>query len=384
MCSANGGTDVSRAAGLRVLQVVTSSAFAGIERHVLYLARELQQLGCAAELACPPAAVRLRQEAAAAGVVVRPLRCRQRSWLAALARQVAKNPPDVLHVHDGRAAVAAGLLGPLTGGVMVRTQHFTRPASVARNGWRRSLSLRLHRILNQKLDGYICVSTRVADGARDRRDTRGAEVMVIPPGIELPSDHAVARARSIRPPMMHTVVAFAGRLEPERQLDVLLNAVPRVLDQMPDCRFVFAGGGSAEQELKSLARQLKIEQAVTWKGWVAEPYALLEQAHLYVNPWPWEGFGMAMAEAMAMALPVIAVDSGASSDIVDPGITGRLVPADDAPALAAAIVELGSDRSGAAAMGEAAHERAVSLYGAQRTAEATLGFYCKLLSKARP
>ena len=383
MPSATQAPDIEGREPLRVLHIVTSSAFAGTERHVLYLARGLRALGCAAELACPPSAVRLRAEAAAAGVRSHPARSRERTWLGTLVRDIARIRPDVVHVHDGRGAVAAALLGPLAGGLLVRTQHFTRPASLERTGLRGSASLRLHRTLNRKVDGYICVSESVADGARERRETRSADVAVIPPGIVLPSRGALAAAQSARATMSQTVVAFAGRLEPERRLDVLLKAITGVVAQMPGCHFVLAGTGSAERELKSLASQLRIQDAVTWKGWVDDPYALLERAHLYVNPAPWEGFGMAMAEAMAIGLPVVAVDSGASSNMIESGVTGCLVPAGDVAALCRAIVRLGSDRAQTAFMGQAAHERAASLYGAPRTAQVTLTLYRQLLAGAR-
>lgn len=253
---------------------------------------------------------------------------------------------------------------------------------MARSGWRKSASLHLHRTLNRRLDAYIAVSQSVATGARERRETGGGEVAVIAPGIELPSDETVARARTTRSRTTHPVVVFVGRLEAERQLDVLLRAVPIVRGHLADCRFVIAGSGAAEDQLKLLAHRLGIEDAVTWKGWVADPYRTLEAATVYVNPWPWEGFGMAMAEAMALELPVIAVDSGASSDMVKRGSTGLLVPAGDADALAAAIVLLGDDRKLASQMGAEARRHATSLYGVERIARSTLALYRRIESSS--
>jgi glycosyltransferase involved in cell wall biosynthesis len=373
---------VTRRAAPRVLHVVTSDAFAGTERHVLYLTRELRALGCAAELACPPSASRLRAEAARSGIPVRPARCRPRAWLAALACEVAREPPAVLHVHDGRAAVASAVLSRLGGGVLVRTQHFTRPASLERGGLGGVASLRLHRVLNRRLEGYVAVSRSVADAALERRETGSAEVVVIAPGIEMPDETLLVAARAARAAAPQPVVAFAGRLEPERRLDVLLRAIALVREQLPGCRFPIAGSGAAERDLKRLAAELDIEDAIAWKGWVADPYAMLAGAHVYVNPWPWEGFGMAMAEAMALALPVVAVDSGASTNMVRTGVTGLLVAGGDAPALAAAIVTLARDRDLAASMGEAAREQSTALYGASATAEATLALYRRLLVPA--
>ena len=115
---------------------------------------------------------------------------------------------------------------------------------------------------------------------------------------------------------------------------------------------------------------------------MTEPYLLMGQAHVYVNTWPWEGFGMATAEAMGLALPVVAVDSGASSEMVDPGITGFLVPPGDAPALSAALSRVLLDPDRAAEMGEAGRRRALALYGVQRTARDTLALYRRVCAEA--
>ena len=105
---------------------------------------------------------------------------------------------------------------------------------------------------------------------------------------------------------------------------------------------------------------------------------------MYVNPLPWEGFGMAMAEAMAYGLPVVAVASGASVEMVEDGVTGALVREDDPPSLAAAIVRLASDRAGAATMGETARTVATRRYAAADVALETLALYRRVGVEERP
>jgi glycosyltransferase involved in cell wall biosynthesis len=361
------------------MQLLTSDAFAGIERHVLQLSRELGKLGCASEIACPLSARRLRAEADASDIAVHPANGRSRVWIAAVARDIAVDPPQVLHVHDGRSALAGTLVSRKTR-VVVRTQHFVSPASVERGRVLRAASISMHRSLNRRLDGSIAVSDAAAHAARERGEATTTRVMVIPPGIEAPSDDAVARARATRARAADPVVAFVGRLEAEKSLDTLIRAIPRVLARLPGCRFEIAGTGDAEPALKSLARRLGVDPAITWPGWV-EPDQVFERAHVYVNPWPAEAFGMAMAEAMAFGLPVIAVDSAANPEMVQDGVNGILVTSRDPGAMADAIVRLASDLESAQRMGEAARERAVRLYRAERTAAATLSFYRRLLEK---
>jgi glycosyltransferase involved in cell wall biosynthesis len=370
-----------------VLHAVSATTFSGIERHVLNLAGELLALGCAVELACPPRASALRAEAAGLGIRlipgVPPARgARFGSWPAAVARDALRDPPDVLHVHDGRAALGAALLSIGLPTSLVRTQHFARPASVERDGLTGRASLALHRCANTRLDGYLAVSECVAEAARRRRETGRAEVVVIPPAVILASDVAAAASAAARAGLDRPTVVFAGRLEAERRLDVLLRAIPMLRAAVPGCHFVLLGVGDGEPDLRALARELGVLDAITWAGWVAEPQLLLGRAHVYVNTWPWEGFGMAMAEAMGLALPVVAVDSGASSEMVDPGVTGLLVAPADPAALAEALAQILLDPIRAARMGEAGRRLALSRYGAARTASDTLALYRRLRSKA--
>jgi glycosyltransferase involved in cell wall biosynthesis len=167
----------------------------------------------------------------------------------------------------------------------------------------------------------------------------------------------------------------AGRLENERRFDILIRAIPQVRQRHPRCRFIIVGSGSSEEELKSLARDLRVDDAITWTGWLPSIYPMLSRSHVYVNTWPWEGFGMATAEAMAYEIPVIAAKSGASPELVQDGVTGLLVPPEDPAALAGAISQLVGDRVRATTMGQHGRERADMRYSVRQTAISTLEFY---------
>jgi glycosyltransferase involved in cell wall biosynthesis len=351
---------------LHVLHIVGSDAFAGTERHVLGLVTELRELGCEGELACPRAATVLRRRAAAAGVPVRPI-------LAAL-----RGEADIVHAHDGRSAVVGSVRAALCRTALVRTQHFVRPASAARPGWRGDSSLLAHRLINSRLDGYVCVSRAAAEAARERRDTGGAALVVIPPGVRLASAEQAEHARTKRTQAVQPLVVTAGRLERERRIDILLDAIPLVRRGFPDCRFLIAGAGKAEEELKSRARELGLESAIEWTGWLPEIAPVLAQGHVYVNTWPAEGFGMATAEAMGFAVPVIVTDTGASPELIEDKISGRVVEALNPRVLANTICELLGDPCCAAAIGAKARELACRRYSFRSTALSTLDFYEQL------
>jgi glycosyltransferase involved in cell wall biosynthesis len=367
---------------VRVVHLVTSRGFAGIERHVLQVSTALGSLGCSSAIACPVDATKLREGARENGI--RVLVDDQRSdrlWLARLAGTLHAVRPQVLHVHDGRAAAIGVALSKRDRLDLVRTQHFIRTASTERNGWRKWASIRFHGLVNRQVDAYVSITRTVAAATTARGESQSARNVVIPSGVALADRHAVSAARLERRADQAFNVVFAGRLEPERELDVLIRAAPRVLEQVPACRFVIAGDGSARAELERLARDVAPREAIQFPGWQPDLASVFRMAHAYVNTWSWEAFGMAMVEAMSWELPIVAADAGANRELIDAGSTGILVVPGDADQLAAALIGLAQDRAHAEALGVVGRVRAAECYGVDKTAAALLGLYDRLAAR---
>ena len=145
-------------------------------------------------------------------------------------------------------------------------------------------------------------------------------------------------------------VVFAGRLEQRKGPDVLIRAAPRVLQRVPEARFVLygadagaPGGGSFREVLERLAEELGVARAVEMPGPLPNPTevaAELAGAALCAMPSRWESMGYVAAEAAAACRPVVASRLPALEEIVQDPETGRLVPPEDPVELADAIVEV--------------------------------------------
>jgi glycosyltransferase involved in cell wall biosynthesis len=153
-----------------------------------------------------------------------------------------------------------------------------------------------------------------------------------------------------------------GRLIPIKGHVVLLRAFAEARKQLPNLELAIAGRGPLEPALKALARELKIEDAVTFLGHVSPIQSAIEDAAVIVVPSMGEGFGMVALEAMERARPVIAADIGGLGELVRDGETGVLVPAGEAQPLADAIVRVAGDLALARQMGEAGRRRALSRF----------------------
>jgi glycogen(starch) synthase len=162
-------------------------------------------------------------------------------------------------------------------------------------------------------------------------------------------------------PLDPPTVLCLGRVVPEKGFDVALDALARVRERVPGVRLVVAGDGPERAPLEARARDLGLAGAVQFRGWVApeDVPALVNEATVVAMPSRWqEAFGLVAVEAALMERPVVATRVGGLTEAVLDGETGIVVPSEDVPAFAGALLELLRDPDRAAAMGRAGRARA--------------------------
>jgi glycosyltransferase involved in cell wall biosynthesis len=186
----------------------------------------------------------------------------------------------------------------------------------------------------------------------------------------------------MRPPLAGPpTVAFAGRLVPEKGVDVLLEAFALLAAEIPDARLLVAGSGPERERIAARASASPHSSRVSLLGHLsrAEVEAAFRTAWVQAVPSRWdEPFGLVAAEAMMRGTAVVASASGGLAEIVVPERTGLLVPPGDARALAAALRRLLLDRDLAERMGRAARERALAEFDEAVSADRFVRFYEKL------
>jgi glycosyltransferase involved in cell wall biosynthesis len=137
---------------------------------------------------------------------------------------------------------------------------------------------------------------------------------------------------------------------------VLLDAWPAVRDRVPEAELVIAGPRGRPPR--------RLPEGIRWVGWVdrAALAELYQSASVFVMPSLFEAWGHSFIEAMGYGLPCIGTSCCAMPEIIDDGVTGRLVPRFEPEPLAHALTELLTDSAKAAAMGRAAHARVMREY----------------------
>ncbi len=366
---------------LRILHVVANRWWTGSADPALDLARSLKGRGHTVWFACVRGDV-LEAHVRAAGVnLVEELsleRTARPSWLAsqigALRRVVQDREIDVVHAHQTHDHWLAALGRRGTAARLVRTVHHRRAAHAGPAA----------RWLLKRTDALIAVSEGIATRLR-ATGAPAAHVTVVPGAVDTERftptvDGAPARLElglADAP-----TVGCVARMVPNRGHDVLLRAMTRLRDRIPDVRLVLVGRGEGRPALESMVAQLGLEKTVVFAGYRgADLPAVVAALDCFVLL----GVGSeetcrAVLEAMAVARPVVASPVGAVPEIVVDGETGWLV-APDSDAVASGLERVLQDRLAARRLGEAGRRRVEALFTPARRATLVEGVYTRVLAK---
>ena len=366
---------------MNIALLTDSDVFAGTERHMLDLAVELRALGEEPTLVCPGAGA-LAARAGAEGLRVKAAEKRgavDPGLVGLIGQAWHTGEFDVVHAHNGRTALHAALARTLAPrGALVATQHFLTPAREGRRGPGGVAGRMIHGAAGKLINRHVAISRAVGDAMLTRGDTPPARLRVVLNGIRDPLDEpspgreeAMGRWRKAGQPL----IVCLARLEPEKGLHTLIDAMESVARRLPGAVCLVAGDGSLATELQVGIDRLGTNPPVNLLGFVEDARSLLAAADLCVLPSVAEPFGLSLVEAMALGVPVVSTRAGGPPEIVREAETGLLVPPGDAPALADAIVSILRDDEARAAMGRAARTDFLERFTARRMAAEMLDVY---------
>jgi glycogen(starch) synthase len=179
----------------------------------------------------------------------------------------------------------------------------------------------VERWMANRAERVITCSAYMREHVSDIYGLEEERIAVIPNGIDpselVPVDDLEAlRARFAEPE--DKLVLLVGRLVYEKGFQLALEALPGLIEQLGNVRFLVAGSGTAEQELKEQAAELGLDAHGTFLGWIGDDmlHSLYRIADLTVVPSIYEPFGLVALEAMASGCPCIVADTGGLREIV--------------------------------------------------------------------
>ena len=317
---------------------------------------------------------------------------------------------DIVHSHTWYANYAGHLASQLHGIPHVVTAHSLeplRPWKAEQLGGGYAVSSGIEKLAYENAAGIIAVSAGMrADILRSYPAVDPAKVRVIHNGIDVdtwkPTENR-AFLDSIGVDPDRPSVVFVGRITRQKGLPYLLRAAAAL---PPEVQLILCAGAPDTPEIMAEVRAGVAALQGTRDGvvWIermlprAELSAVLSAATAFVCPSVYEPLGIVNLEAMACGAAVVGTATGGIPEVVDDGVTGRLVPIEQLQDgtgtpldperfvgdLAAALIEVTGDPVRAREWGEAGRERARSQFSWASIAETTRALYSELLNSSRP
>ena len=288
---------------------------------------------------------------------------------------IRETAPDLVHLHSRRGADILGGLGARWAGVPVV---LTRRVDNPEPAWIVGAKYRL-------FDRIITISEAIRE-------------VLVREGLDPDRIRCVHSALDIDPEQMpcrrdafmeefdfspeNQVVGMAAQFIPRKGHDILLQAIPAVLREHPEARFLLFGRGPLHEEISQKVVAEGLENEVRVPGFREDLPNILPCLSALVHPATTEGLGIIILQAAAAGLPVVASAAGGIPEAVVHGETGLLVPPGDPEALGSALSSILDDPAEARRMGNRGRHRIRTEFSVDRMVEGNLGVYRELLPEA--
>jgi glycosyltransferase involved in cell wall biosynthesis len=363
---------------MKVLHLETGTHLYGGALQVLLLVEGLEARGVE-NLLVVPTGSDVEAQARKQGLPCRSVRMAGDAdifFLPRFRRLIRATKPDLVHLHSRRGADTLGAAGARWAGVPVvltrRVDNLEPPVGVE---------------AKYRLYDHVITISRVIRKVLIQQGVSPEKVRCVPSALDPgpyqgPCDPNSFRQKLGLPPRGQ-VVGMAAQFIPRKGHDILLQAVPDILEDHPETIFVLFGRGPLQEKMGQEVAPAGLSGSVYLPGFREDLPALLPCLDLLVHPATMEGLGVILLQAGAAGLPVVAAAAGGIPEVVVHGETGLLVRPSDPGSLAAAVISLLSDPPLAQAMGEAARERVEGVFSVDRMVEGNLAVYHEVLGESK-
>jgi glycosyltransferase involved in cell wall biosynthesis len=175
-------------------------------------------------------------------------------------------------------------------------------------------------------------------------------------GVDIESYHSTGKITN-KP----TIICLA-RMKKYKRMDILLDSIPKVVEQIPDLKVIMVGDGDDMSRLKEISHKNKIDKAVEFTSFVPaeKKVEMLSSSWVSVNTSPKEGWGLTSIEAQACGTPSIVPDSPGLRETVKDGVSGYLYPFGDVNKLSDILIRMLKDEELIKKMGKQARKWAAN------------------------
>ena len=310
----------------------------------------------------------------------------------AVVRILRRERPAILHTHGAKAGgvgrLAAVLAGRSRPSVIVHTFHghvlegYFSPLRSTLFTWIERILARVSTRLIVVSDevGRALIRLKVADADRIELVRLGFD---LEPFVVSPEERSELR-ESLRSelsiPLDRRVVTFVGRIVPIKRLDRFL-AVAQRLRHREDIHLLIVGDGDLRPQLESSVAARALGDRVTWTGFRRDLPAIYCASDVVAITSDNEGTPVSLIEAQAAGVPVVTTDVGGARDVVEDGVTGRVLDREDVSGMADAIAEILDEPALASRFAEAGRTHSLSRFTLARLVRDIDDLYTRLLAE---
>jgi glycosyltransferase involved in cell wall biosynthesis len=307
----------------KVLFTESSPNIGGQELQLLAQAEALSTRGVEVLLVCRPGS-RIGESAACKGIAVAHLPFRNSLHLPSLIglyRLLRRYRPDAIIAHSGHDANTVALAARLLWQRPLLVRSRTYQPGVP-NAWTYNILFDLTLVPSQFLRDMLLRNPRI----------KGERIRVLYPGIDFDQPSSSGPV----PPWLEgllqsgrRIVLHAAMLRPEKGHQVILAALPELIQRYPSINYVIAGEGGFADVLQHDVATRGLQSHVTFAGMICDLPSIMRHAELLVMPSNYEPLGMSQIEALGMQIPVIASRTGGIPETIDDKRTGLLAEPND-------------------------------------------------------
>lgn len=296
----------------------------------------------------------------------------------------AETPFDLIHGHDWLVAHAGIHLKRATGLPLVMTIHATEKGR--QHGINGPLQEYIHQCewwANYESYRTIVCSHAMQQELFDSFAVPADKLSIIPNGVVAAKFQTSFDKTAFRRHFAHDhepLIMTVARMVPEKGIDTLIQAMPRLLEMHGTAKVVVCGKGPMLDQYKGLAMALGLGDRVHFTGFIDDDslHKLFQVADAAVFPSLYEPFGIVALEGMAAGLPTICSDVGGMAEIIKDGQNGLKVPPGDAGALAWALHRVISSPEWGRSLGATGRAETETIYNWDRIAEQTARVYATI------
>lgn len=234
-----------------------------------------------------------------------------------------------------------------------------------------------NRIVRPHFYKTIAVSAQLKSELIQNHSGEEDKVEVFNIGIDIPSEEEInIDSRDDK----EKVIAAAARFSKDKQLEYLIKVIPDVVREVPQARFIIAGRGDEEKNLRQQAEDLNVQSYVSFPGWIEDTKKLMREIDVLVITSLREGSPMALSEALSFSKSVVAFNVPGIKEVICSGEDGLLAEPFDLKQFSAFIIKVCKDHEYAKMLGKNGRKKAEAMLSSRMENKKLEALYTELLN----